>query len=191
MNASGPGKPTTVTGATTRPPASAIGPVPGLRPTGLVTNSKIELAFDTVANAADYRLEYRPHDSDLAWQAATARNGRATLCRLSGNTTYDVRVAAAAPPLAGAEPVFGRWSTIQVATIGPRTPLWSDLVVAGYGANEIDVARVQMLFFTFVAAIFVLLRVWTSEVIPEIPDGFLLLMGVSNGVYLTAKFVPS
>jgi len=31
--------------------------------------------------------------------------------------------------------------------------------------------------------------VLTSYVIPEIPQGVLLLMGISNGVYLTAKFI--
>ncbi len=29
-----------------------------------------------------------------------------------------------------------------------------------------------------------------SGTIPAIPDGFLLLMGISNGVHLTAKIVP-
>jgi hypothetical protein len=48
----------------------------------------------------------------------------------------------------------------------------------------------QMLFFTLVAALFVGMKVLTSYVIPEIPQGILLLMGISNGVYMTAKFIP-
>jgi hypothetical protein len=47
-----------------------------------------------------------------------------------------------------------------------------------------------MLFFTVVAAVFVGMKVLTSYVIPEIPQGILLLMGISNGVSLTAKFIP-
>ena len=50
--------------------------------------------------------------------------------------------------------------------------------------------RMQMLFFTLITAIFVGLKVLISGEIPDIPPGFLLLMGISNGVYLTAKFIP-
>ena len=57
-------------------------------------------------------------------------------------------------------------------------------------ANTIDIARVQMLFFTVVTALFVAMKVLTSYQIPEIPEGFLLLLGISNGVYLTSKFIP-
>jgi len=72
-----------------------------------------------------------------------------------------------------------------------RKPQWSDLVIAADDQNEIDVTRVQMLFFTVIVALFVILRVLSSGSIPEIPEGYQLLMGISNGVYLTAKFVPS
>jgi hypothetical protein len=56
-------------------------------------------------------------------------------------------------------------------------------------SNEIEPSRVQMLFFTVIVALFVALRVLTSGKIPEIPIGYLGLMGISNGVYLTAKFI--
>jgi hypothetical protein len=39
-----------------------------------------------------------------------------------------------------------------------------------------------------ISASFVLLKVVTSYVIPDIPDGYLLLMGISNGVYVGGKF---
>ena len=47
-----------------------------------------------------------------------------------------------------------------------------------------------MLFFTVVTALFVAMKVLTSYQIPEIPEGFLLLLGISNSVYLTSKFIP-
>ena len=53
-----------------------------------------------------------------------------------------------------------------------------------------DVTRVQMLLFTVIAAGFVLLQIGRESEIPEIPAGILVLMGISNGVYLTAKFIP-
>ena len=69
-----------------------------------------------------------------------------------------------------------------------RTPAWSDLVVNEVDGNrEIDVTRVQMLYFTLIAAGFVAMRVLSTYVIPEIPDGFTILMGISNGVYMSAK----
>ena len=57
--------------------------------------------------------------------------------------------------------------------------------------GEIDVTRVQMLLFTLVAAGFVAIKLFTSYVIPDIPQGILILMGISNGTYLSAKFVRS
>lgn len=69
-----------------------------------------------------------------------------------------------------------------------RKPLWSDLVFND-DQPQISPARVQMLFFTVIIALFVSLRVLTSGKIPEIPEGYLGLMGISNGVYLAAKFV--
>ena len=74
-----------------------------------------------------------------------------------------------------------------------QTPQWSDLLinetrlVDGTVTREIDVARFQMLLFILITAVFVLLSVLTTYAIPEIPTGFLTLMGISNGVYLGAK----
>jgi hypothetical protein len=57
-----------------------------------------------------------------------------------------------------------------------------------FQGRELDVTRVQMLCFTIVSAVFVLLSVTTNFIIPEIPNGYLVLMGISNGVYVTSKF---
>jgi hypothetical protein len=38
---------------------------------------------------------------------------------------------------------------------------------------------------------FVAIRLFNSYEIPAVPDGFLWLMGLSNGIYLSAKFVPA
>ena len=52
-------------------------------------------------------------------------------------------------------------------------PLWADLITnTNQGKLEIDVTRVQMLFFTLITAVFVALRVITTYVIPEIPTVF-------------------
>jgi|GEM_PF-1097461 len=76
-----------------------------------------------------------------------------------------------------------------------QIPRWSDLIVNeivkedGTKTREIDVTRFQMLFFTLITAIFVLMTVLTTYVIPEISTGFVTLMGISNGVYLGSKVV--
>ena len=70
------------------------------------------------------------------------------------------------------------------AAIVKRQPRWSDLVVTAVHPGEIDVTRVQMLFFTLISAGFVALKLFNSYVIPDIPEGFMLLMGISNGVYI-------
>ncbi|MEI9982316.1 MAG: hypothetical protein WDN69_03310 [Aliidongia sp.] len=78
------------------------------------------------------------------------------------------------------------------ATRPPATPQikpeWSDLVSDN---GQIDVTRMQMLFFTVLMAIYVVGHVIDTYQIPPIPESFLTLMGISNGVYLANKFLPS
>jgi hypothetical protein len=73
----------------------------------------------------------------------------------------------------------------------PRQPRWSDLVTVDGAADEIDVTRVQMLIFTLISAAFVGLKVIVSYEIPAIPENFQLLMGISNGVYIAGRHLPS
>ena len=75
-------------------------------------------------------------------------------------------------------------------------PKWSDLLVTESFEDdgttvtrELDVTRFQMLLFTLITAVFVLITVLTTYVIPEISTGFVTLMGISNGVYLGSKVV--
>lgn len=70
-----------------------------------------------------------------------------------------------------------------------RRPRWRHLFEAKPG--EVDPARLQMLLFTAVTGVFVMLTVVRNYVIPEIPEGYLVLMGISNGVYLGGKFVKA
>jgi hypothetical protein len=76
-----------------------------------------------------------------------------------------------------------------------QIPRWSDLIVNetvqddGTRTREIDVARFQMLLFTLITAVFVLMNVLTTYVIPEISVGFQTLLGISNGVYMGSKIV--
>ncbi|HEX3861719.1 MAG TPA: hypothetical protein VHY35_08495 [Stellaceae bacterium] len=119
--------------------------------------------------------------------AATAATDPVTKARLTAEsrvaaTTADVKNDAAD---AAKKRVEGMKSAPS-----DQVPRWSDLIVNddGNGTREIDVARFQMLLFTVITAVFVLITVITTYVIPEISTGFQTLMGISNGVYLGSKF---
>lgn len=68
-----------------------------------------------------------------------------------------------------------------------RVPKWEDLVVWD-GRSEIDITRAQMLVFTVLAASFVVVKIIDESAIPSIPDGVVLLMGLTNGVYVGGKY---
>ncbi len=110
------------------------------------------------------------------------------ISRLLPNTAYDFQVVARNDK--GESTPVPITVTTQNAPATPRQPRWSDLVVTPQDPAEIDVTRVQMLFFTLISVAFVAIKLINSYMIPDIPDGFMLLMGISNGVYLSAKFVP-
>jgi hypothetical protein len=98
---------------------------------------------------------------------------------LDSGTSYDFQVFAVIAGIAGSP------SSLAGATTQERTPQWSDLITDK--AAEVDLARLQMLAFTTVAAVLTGLTLINTGTIPEIPTGELALVGVSNGVYLAAK----
>jgi hypothetical protein len=106
----------------------------------------------------------------------------------AAQATPAVANAGVAAVLAGAAP--GVPAPALVPNPPAAHPRWSDLVVTSDGSGQIDVTRVQMFFFTVVSALFVLLKVFGNYAIPDLPSGYLVLMGISNGVYLANKFVP-
>ncbi len=75
------------------------------------------------------------------------------------------------------------------AVDAPRLPAWSDLIGGTESGETIDVTRLQMLLFTLITASFVLVKVFTGNEIPAIPAGYLILMGISNGVYIGSKAI--
>ncbi len=102
---------------------------------------------------------------------------------------------AADPPAAPSprDTGYARWAepTAQTDGDGQAAPRWSDLVVAVDGTGRVDVTRVQMLFFTLVSAGFVAVKVLATYQIPTVPEGYLLLMGLSNGTYLVGRYIST
>jgi hypothetical protein len=133
-----------------------------------------------------YQVQRRPHNTDDAWTDSdpVTEPKIAVTTGIESAAHYDFRVAAT--NASG----NGPWS-IVLTVQAQRQPVWADLVIKPDGSNEIDVTRVQMLFFTVVTAVFVAIKIVYSYTIPDIPQGFLVLIGISNGIYLTAKFVPN
>jgi hypothetical protein len=190
-NAMGPGRAAQLTFRTNQgAPATAdeLPTIANLAKRGGSSTDEVALNWGVAAGARGYRVQFRPHDSDQDWSSTGTVGSPSTevklnaLGRLAPEADYDVRVVpyddnGDGPP-----------SNIVRLTTGPRAPTWSDLVTDEFEPNEVDVARVQMLVFTVISASFVALKIAESGTIPEIPSSYVTLMGISNGVYLTAKF---
>ena len=182
----------------------------------LVTGASVLLAFAILTLICHRRLKpFGLGDLDPFIRIITAPNGYASLSRLQMVVWTFVVAASAVYVMAlsgdlievttgtlvllgisGAVTVGSRLQeSAQSAKLpadgpppAPRAPRWSDLIVNdANGQREIDIARVQMLYFTLVTAAFVVMRVITTYVIPEIPQGFQILMGISNAVYFGSK----
>jgi hypothetical protein len=124
----------------------------------------------------------------LGISGATVVIAKAKASRSSEPVGAPAAPAEEAAAVAGAAAVQAQTPATNGRT---RRPRWSDLVMDEINGQELDVTRVQMLLFTLVTATFVALKVMTSYEIPDIPDGFLILMGISNGVYVSSKFAGS
>jgi hypothetical protein len=109
--------------------------------------------------------------------------GTLTLLGIASGAALLARVPVAVQP-AGAVPAPPVPAT-------PINPEWSDLVIPNRETREIDVTRLQMLAFTLITASFVVIKVVVDYEIPTIPPNFLILMGISNGVYVAGRKLPS
>jgi hypothetical protein len=113
------------------------------------------------------------------------------LISISDGTLVLLGIASAAA-LAARIPFAGQPVSVPPdSTAAPVMPEWSDLVVPDRTTREIDVTRLQMLAFTLITAAFVLIKVVVDYEIPTIPPNFLVLMGISNGVYVGGRRLPS
>lgn len=140
-----------------------------------------------------YTLEYRVHDSNDDWllcqtniKADPGVPKTITVSGLRASTDYDFRVCATNSAGDGPPTIVRR---VPTGPSGPRVPRWSDLVTDTDLAPEIDVSRLQMLCFTGISAAFVTFHIIGNGTIPEIPATYVTLMGISNGLYLGAKFI--
>lgn len=195
-----PGEPAEIAAKTAPAPvaeaASAATPAQGRSLTATAdrrTGHDVSLSWTNAAGAESpdaWIVQYRVAGS-RNWttapdttNATTGTGGTFTylLPALKWSTSYEFRVA----PVAGGD--IAAWSAVASLTTATRMPRWSDLVVWD-GIKEVDITRVQMLAFTVLAAGFVVLKIGTDGDIPVIPDGILTLIGISNGVYVGAKFI--
>ena len=65
-----------------------------------------------------------------------------------------------------------------------KEPKWLDLIRT---EGRPDLYKFQMALFTVLAAAFVTGKIYVNLEFPVLPSGLLTLIGISNGVYLTAK----
>jgi len=188
INQGGPGsasvpltKPTAARSAQAGGSAGGPSQVMGLQATA-PKQGPIELGWATLVPAPDsYSVQYRKAGT-LPWATYSTTASPPTLVAgLDSGTTYEFQVFAVAGGIAGSP------SHLAVAKTPVRKPRLSDLVMSSDDNPEVDLARVQMLAFTSVAALFTGLTLFNTGTIPDIPVGELALVGVSNGVYLASK----
>jgi hypothetical protein len=72
----------------------------------------------------------------------------------------------------------------EIVAYQSKEPKWLDLFRTEGGP---DLYKVQMALFTALAAVFVTGKIYYTLEFPELPAGLLTLIGISNGVYLSAK----
>ena len=72
----------------------------------------------------------------------------------------------------------------EIVAYQSRDPKWLDLFRT---EGEPDLYKVQMALFTALAAVFVTGKIYYTLEFPVLPAGLLTLIGISNGVYLSAK----
>jgi hypothetical protein len=145
-------------------------------PDGYASLSQLQMVLWTfvVAASAVYVMV-------LAGELIEVTTGTLVLLGISGAVTVGSKLHDSAQ-------VAKAVAAASAASAPLRRPRWSDLVVNDTdGHREIDITRVQMLYFTLITASFVVMRVLTTYVIPEIPQGFQILMGISNAVYFGSK----
>jgi len=152
---------------------------PGRRFPGQILFLRLITASDGRASLSQLQI--------LLWTFVVGASAVFVMC-LSGNLIDVTNGTLALLGIAGASGVLAE---TQRSRNGNAQPSWTDLSVPEDGSPGTDVKRVQMLFFTVISAAFVLLKVVTSYVIPDIPTGYLLLMGISNGVYVGGKFAKA
>lgn len=148
-----------------------------------------ELTWQVTSSVEAYLVQYREVGAPV-WTTLdpiagfSSENYTAVLPQVSleFEATYEFRSASI---LDGA---LGPWSNVAAVTTDKHIPEWSDLVMSDDGIS-IDITRVQMLLFTVLAAMFVALNIGDDSIIPIIPNGMIMLIGLSNGVYVGAKFV--
>jgi hypothetical protein len=163
-----------------------------------VSNGALILLGVSGASAVGAKLQgNRASNQAMTAQVTAASSAaKATMLQAGANalpaTTLDeVKAKAEVVAQAAASSVTAAAAAGSVpAAVAPgvvREPQWVDLVRTQDGTGAIDMSRLQMLLFTLIAASFVALQVFTTYVIPDIPESFLWLMGISNGVYITNK----
>jgi hypothetical protein len=117
----------------------------------------------------------------LSGNLISISEGTLILLGIASGTALTARIPGMTPP-----------PPVQPAPGTPRAmPEWSDLIIPDRSRQDIDVTRLQMLAFTLITAGFVLIKVVVDYEIPAIPANFLVLMGISNGVYVGGLKLPS
>jgi hypothetical protein len=90
--------------------------------------------------------------------------------------------------IAGLGSIAARFvAPVRGAADAARTPSFSDILKTD---GTLDLFKLQMFLFTVYAAGFVAVRIAVDQAFPELDANLLLLMGISNGIYVASKVAP-
>ncbi|QBQ35522.1 hypothetical protein E1742_04600 [Pseudoduganella plicata] len=95
--------------------------------------------------------------------------------------------------IAGAGSVLARWAAVTATPAAPSpagattSPFWSMLDTKG----RFDLLKLQLFVFTLLIGLFVICRIADTAAFPDLDDNTLLLLGVSQSVYIFGKFAAN
>jgi dolichyl-phosphate-mannose--protein O-mannosyl transferase len=91
--------------------------------------------------------------------------------------------------LAGVGSIGARWISTGTSGTVPATGggFWGMFVVEG----KPDLLRLQLFLFTLTIWVYVAARVFYEQAFPELDPNVLLLMGISNGLYVGGKWAAT
>lgn len=106
------------------------------------------------------------------------------LLDITGDILTLLGIAGASSILAKVTAASGSRRNGQEIPAAAITPKWIHLF---HSEGRPDLLKFQMLIFTTLAAVFVIGKIGATFAFPEVPEGLLALIGISNGVYLGGK----
>jgi hypothetical protein len=81
-------------------------------------------------------------------------------------------------------------TTVDISSTELRAQRWSDLISVRGDLRDLDLARIQILILSTPCALFITTKVILAYGRPDVPNGILPILGISNGIYVAGPWLP-